>query len=115
MLPGAVPTYELQLESISSGNTELSYSDFLLTGMIALTIGQGGMFEMVGLVSKQCMNGYNLYLLSFPSPILLKAKEKVWFMKRGIFTSILWAGIGIVGLWGVITFIVGSRFYKIDC
>ena len=47
---GATPTYELQFESISSGNAELSYTDFLLTGMIALAIAQGGMFGMVDLV-----------------------------------------------------------------
>jgi ABC-2 type transport system permease protein len=47
---GAVPTYELQFESISSGSIELSYTDFLLTGMIALAIAQGGMFGMVDLV-----------------------------------------------------------------
>lgn len=47
---GVTPTYELQIESISSGNSELQYTDFLLTGMIALSIAQGGMFGMVGLV-----------------------------------------------------------------
>ena len=47
---GATQTYELQIESISSGNAELNYTDFLLTGMIALSIAQGGMFGMVGLV-----------------------------------------------------------------
>ncbi|WP_226526991.1 ABC transporter permease [Metabacillus niabensis] len=47
---GVTPTYELQIESISSGNAELQYTDFLLTGMIALSIAQGGMFGMVGLV-----------------------------------------------------------------
>ena len=47
---GATPIYELQIESISSGNTELDYTDFLLTGMIALAIAQGGLFGMVDLV-----------------------------------------------------------------
>ncbi|MBM7621214.1 ABC-2 type transport system permease protein [Bacillus tianshenii] len=47
---GATPTYEMKFESISSGSTELSYTDFLLTGMIALAIAQGGMFGMIDLV-----------------------------------------------------------------
>ena len=47
---GAAPVYELQFESISSGINELDYTDFLLTGMIALSIAQGGMFGMVDLV-----------------------------------------------------------------
>lgn len=47
---GATPTYELTFETISSGSAELEYTDFLLTGMIALSIAQGGLFGMVGLV-----------------------------------------------------------------
>ncbi|MFT4413809.1 ABC transporter permease [Fredinandcohnia humi] len=47
---GATSTFELQTESISSGSTELEYTDFLLTGMIALSIAQGGLFGMVDLV-----------------------------------------------------------------
>jgi ABC-2 type transport system permease protein len=47
---GATPTYELQFESLTSGNNSLDYTDFLLTGMIALAIAQGGMFGMVDLV-----------------------------------------------------------------
>ncbi|MFD1636858.1 ABC transporter permease [Evansella tamaricis] len=47
---GAVPTYELHFESITSSSNQLSYTDFLLTGMIALAIAQGGMFGMVDLV-----------------------------------------------------------------
>jgi ABC-2 type transport system permease protein len=47
---GAAPKYDLQYESITSGTNELDYTDFLLTGMIALSIAQGGMFGMVDLV-----------------------------------------------------------------
>jgi ABC-2 type transport system permease protein len=47
---GATPTYELKFESITTGSNDLNPTDFLLTGMIALSIAQGGMFGMVGLV-----------------------------------------------------------------
>jgi ABC-2 type transport system permease protein len=47
---GANPTYELQFETLTAGNIELNYTDFLLTGMIALSIAQGGLFGMVDLV-----------------------------------------------------------------
>lgn len=47
---GATPTYELDFEAISSGSNELQYEDFLLTGMIALSIAQAGLFGMVDLV-----------------------------------------------------------------
>lgn len=47
---GASPTFDIQFESLTSGTNELNYTDFLLTGMIALSIAQGGMFGMVDLV-----------------------------------------------------------------
>jgi ABC-2 type transport system permease protein len=47
---GAAPTFDIQFESLTSGSNELNYTDFLLTGMIALSIAQGGMFGMVDLV-----------------------------------------------------------------
>jgi ABC-2 type transport system permease protein len=47
---GATPTFQQQFETVSSGSSELEYTDFLLTGMIALSIAQGGLFGMVDLV-----------------------------------------------------------------
>ena len=47
---GAAPTFDIQFEPLTSGSNELNYTDFLLTGMIALSIAQGGMFGMVDLV-----------------------------------------------------------------
>jgi ABC-2 type transport system permease protein len=47
---GAEPLYELAFESVSSGRDDLKYRDFLLTGMIALSIAQGGLFGMVDMV-----------------------------------------------------------------
>lgn len=47
---GATPTYALKLESITTAAEDTSYSDFLLTGMIGLSIAQGGLFGMVDLV-----------------------------------------------------------------
>jgi ABC-2 type transport system permease protein len=46
----AEPIYKLEFASVTSGSQELSYNDFLLTGMIALALAQGGMFGMVDLV-----------------------------------------------------------------
>ncbi len=47
---GAAPTFDIKIESVTSGSNELNYTDFLLTGMIALSIAQGGLFGMVDLV-----------------------------------------------------------------
>src|SRR5690606_11692889 len=41
------PTFSVQTEAISSTNSNINYVDFLLTGMIALAIAQGGLFGMV--------------------------------------------------------------------
>lgn len=47
---GAEPVYGLAVESVTSGSDDLKYQDFLLTGMIALAIAQGGLFGMVDMV-----------------------------------------------------------------
>ncbi|MGO4547171.1 ABC transporter permease [Paenibacillus sp. 2TAB23] len=47
---GTAPTFSLAKTSISSGADDLNYADFLLTGMIGLSVAQGGLFGMVGLV-----------------------------------------------------------------
>ncbi|AJY74185.1 ABC transporter permease [Paenibacillus beijingensis] len=47
---GATPAFELKTESVSSGSADLKYEDFLLTGMIALSVAQGGLFGMVDMV-----------------------------------------------------------------
>jgi ABC-2 type transport system permease protein len=47
---GIVPTYKMTVTSVSSGSEDLSYVDFLLTGMIALSIAQGGLFGLVDMV-----------------------------------------------------------------
>ncbi|WP_028610070.1 ABC transporter permease [Paenibacillus harenae] len=47
---GATETFRITTESVSSGADDLSYADFLLTGMIGLSVAQGGLFGMVELV-----------------------------------------------------------------
>ncbi|WP_428911621.1 ABC transporter permease [Niallia sp. Krafla_26] len=49
-MAGAEPIYQVEYTSISAGDHSLDYTDFLLTGMIALSIAQGGLFGMVDLV-----------------------------------------------------------------
>ncbi|MEX2415799.1 MAG: ABC transporter permease, partial [Paenibacillaceae bacterium] len=44
------PEYALSVDYVSSGDDDVAYSDFLLTGMIALSISQAGLFGMVGMV-----------------------------------------------------------------
>jgi len=49
-ISGTQHTFQVERQSVSSGSEDLSYVDFLLTGMIALAIAQGGLFGMVDMV-----------------------------------------------------------------
>lgn len=44
------PEISLAMDFVSSGSSKVKYSDFLLTGLIALSISQAGLFGMVGMV-----------------------------------------------------------------
>ncbi|WP_276355895.1 ABC transporter permease [Cohnella caldifontis] len=44
------PPFHLEMQAVTSGSEDLSYTDFLMTGMIALALAQGGLFGMVDLV-----------------------------------------------------------------
>jgi ABC-2 type transport system permease protein len=46
----AQPTFHLKVDSVSNGSKDLTSADFLMTGMIALSVAQGGLFGMVGMV-----------------------------------------------------------------
>jgi len=47
---GVEPAFHLQTSVVSSGSKDLSNADFLLTGMIALSVAQAGLFGMVSMV-----------------------------------------------------------------
>lgn len=47
---GLAPAYTMEMEMVTAGGQDLSPADFLLTGMIALSLAQGGLFGMVELV-----------------------------------------------------------------
>ncbi|NGM85605.1 ABC transporter permease [Paenibacillus sp. 7124] len=47
---GVEPAFRLQTSSVSSGSKDISSADFLLTGMISLSIAQAGLFGMVDMV-----------------------------------------------------------------
>ncbi len=46
----SAPAFTLHVDYLSSGSDQLKYTDFLLTGMIALSISQAGLFGMVSMV-----------------------------------------------------------------
>ncbi|MBH5317443.1 ABC transporter permease [Paenibacillus sp. GSMTC-2017] len=47
---GATPTYTISMESITSASEDTEYQDFLFTGMIGLSVAQGGLFGMANLI-----------------------------------------------------------------
>ncbi|MBS4204552.1 ABC transporter permease [Lederbergia citrea] len=49
-IAGVTPQLSLQTQYISAGNDKLKYADFLVTGMIALSIAQAGLFGMVSMI-----------------------------------------------------------------
>ncbi|WP_127579670.1 ABC transporter permease [Paenibacillus koleovorans] len=59
------PQLKLGIESISEGDDRLEYTDFLLTGMIALAISQAGLFGMVSMIEMR-RNGLLKRLMMTP-------------------------------------------------
>ncbi|MDF2924266.1 MAG: transporter [Paenibacillaceae bacterium] len=47
---GTTPAYAINISSITSASDDIRYEDFLLTGMIGLSLSQSGLFGMVDLV-----------------------------------------------------------------
>jgi len=94
---GAVPTYELRLESVSSGNEDLEYKDFLLTGMIALAIAQGGLFGMVDMVEMR-RKGLLKRLRMTPAKMsLFGLSDMTMRMLFGLVQIVILSLIGVLG------------------
>jgi len=100
---GAPPTFDLQFESITSADQELNYTDFLLTGMIALSIAQAGMFGMVdlvdmnrkGLIKRLRMTPANMNIFGFSDMVM-----------RLLFSIVQIVLLSIIGV-----FVFGAKLY----
>jgi ABC-2 type transport system permease protein len=92
---GAAPVYELQFEAVSSGDDDLKYEDFLLTGMIALSVAQGGLFGMVDMVDMR-RKGLLKRLRMTPARMgLFGLSDVVMRMIFGVFQVIILSLIGV--------------------
>lgn len=96
---GISPEYSVSIDYISSGSDELNYSDFLLTGMIALSISQAGMFGLVGMVEMR-RNGLLKRLMLTPVSMRL-------FGLGNIMVRFILSGIQVVLLT-----LIGVLIYK---
>ncbi|CAH1226297.1 Linearmycin resistance permease protein LnrN [Paenibacillus plantiphilus] len=92
------PSLELQTAYISAGSEQLEYTDFLLTGLIALSVAQAGMFGMIDLVEMR-RNGLLKRLIMTPAKMGL-------FGLGGIVVRFILSGIQIVllSLIGILVF-----------
>lgn len=100
---GATPIFDLQLETISASTNELSFTDFLLTGMIALSIAQGGLFGMVDLVEMR-RKGLIKRLRMTPANMMI-------FGLSDMFMRLLFGVIQIILLSLIGVFVFGATLY----
>lgn len=118
---GATPTYELQFESISSGNDDLKYEDFLLTGMIALAVAQGGLFGMVGMVEMRRKGVLKRLRMTPANMGLFGLSDILMRMIFGVIQIVLLSLIGVFGFGAtlhiniltlIVVFLVGALSFS---
>ncbi|WP_246096486.1 ABC transporter permease [Paenibacillus sinopodophylli] len=96
-IAGVAPTFSMTRTAISSGADDLNYADFLLTGMIGLSVAQGGLFGMVGLVEMR-RNGLMKRLRMTPARMGLYGLAGVLVkLLLGIIQIIILTLIGVFG------------------
>lgn len=117
----AQPAFRLEMSSVTSGSEDLSNVDFLMTGMIALALAQGGLFGMVdlveirrkGLLKRLRMTPVKMGLMGLSSML-------VRFL-LGVFQIVCLAVIGVLGFGAnlhidiptlLIAFFVGSLAFN---
>ena len=118
---GAEPVYSLEFASISSGSDDLKYEDFLLTGMIALSIAQGGLFGMVDLVEMR-RKGLLKRLRMTPANMgLFGLSDMIMRMLFAVVQIVILTLIGVYGFGAtlhlnlptiVLTFLVGTLTFN---
>jgi ABC-2 type transport system permease protein len=118
---GAKPVFELKTESISSGSADLTSEDFLMTGMIALSVAQGGLFGMVSLVEMR-RSGLLKRLRMTPARMgLYGLSEMLVRMVLGIIQIVLLTLIGVFAFGAnlhinifslIIAFLIGSLAFN---
>jgi len=115
------PTFKLEMNSVTSGSEDLNYVDFLMTGMIALAIAQGGLFGMVDLVEMR-RKGLLKRLRMTPVRMgLLGLSGMLVRFVLGVFQIICLALIGVYGFGAnlhidiptlIIAFFIGSLAFN---
>jgi ABC-2 type transport system permease protein len=87
--------YAVQTDFISSGSTKLKYVDFLLTGLIALSISQAGLFGMIMMVEMR-RNGLLKRLML--SPVNMKLFGLSNMLVRFVLSAIQAVLLTLIGI-----------------
>jgi ABC-2 type transport system permease protein len=118
---GPKPQYSLLTEFISSGSTKLKYVDFLLTGLIALSISQAGLFGMIamvemrrnGLLKRLMLSPVNMKLFGLSSMMvrfILSAIQAVLLTLIGVLFYHASIDIDIIAF--LLTFLIGTTAFS---
>ncbi|WP_240647426.1 ABC transporter permease [Paenibacillus nanensis] len=118
---GATATYTVSMESITTAADDVKYQDFLLTGMIGLSVAQGGLFGMVeivdmrkrGLLKRLSMTPARMGLFGLAGMLvrlMLGIIQIVCLALVGVFAFGATLHINIFSL--VIAFIVGALVFS---
>ncbi|MDQ0350309.1 ABC-2 type transport system permease protein [Alkalibacillus filiformis] len=118
---GASETYAVDFQTVTTGEHELSYQDFLLTGLIALAVAQGGLFGMIdlvdmrrkGLIKRLRMTPVNMSLFGLSDMMmrLLFSVIQIFVLALiGVFLFNATLHINVLGL--VVLFLVGALSFN---
>lgn len=94
---GATPTYSITKDTVSPGADNLNYADFLLTGMIGLSVAQGGLFGMVSLVEMRRLGLMKRLRMTPANMGLYGLAGMLVRLMLGIFQIIMLTLIGVFG------------------
>jgi ABC-2 type transport system permease protein len=94
---GVQPTFQVETTAVSNGSEELGAVDFLLTGMIALSIAQGGLFGLVSLVD---MRRKGLLRRLQMTPVKMSLYGIASMMVRFVLAAIQITLLTVIGVFG---------------
>ena len=95
---GVAPTFQVQVQSLPGKNQ--TYTDFLVPGVIGLTVMQGGIFSIAFVVVRQKQNGVFRRLLATPM-------SKFSYLSAEVFTRLILSVVQIGLLLGVAVVALG--------
>lgn len=94
---GAEPVFRLDVETVTTGGDELKFQDYLMTGMIALSLAQSGLFGMVGLVEMRRKGVLRRLRLTPASTAMFGIADMAVRFVLGVLQITLLTAVGVFG------------------